>query len=104
MGERILCRTHRKNYYLKAYELSSDKEFKAAAYFLAAKCAQRQIARPDYDWNNYDAYEANMKVFQRKFANNAMFANFKKEFGSTKFYQYAYTRCSYLRDFVAKSK
>ncbi|MCA0380986.1 MAG: hypothetical protein LCH58_02415 [Bacteroidetes bacterium] len=93
-----------KNYYLKAYELSPDKEFKAAAYFLAAKCAQRQIARPDYDWNNYDAYEANMKVFLRKFANNAMFANFKKEFGSTKFYQFAYTRCSYLRDFAVRSK
>lgn len=92
-----------KDYYTKAYELTTtNKEFKAAAYFLTAKCAQRQIQSPEYDWNNYEAYESKLKVFQKKFMQNAMFVNFKKEFGATKFYQYAYTRCSYLRDFVAK--
>jgi len=92
-----------KDYYTKAYELTSaNKEFKAAAYFLSAKCVQRQLLHPEYDWNNYDGYESKLKVFQKKFMQNTMFANFKKEFGSTKFYQYAYTRCSYLKDFVAK--
>ena len=93
-----------KEYYQKAYTLSQDKEFKAAAYFLMAKCAQRQIPLPSYDGNaGYDQYEKDQLAFEKKFQNNALFPQFVKEFGSTKFYQYAYNRCSYLRDFVSKS-
>jgi len=33
-------------YYQKAYDLTSNKEFKAACYFLIIKCTQRQIAAP----------------------------------------------------------
>lgn len=93
-----------KEYYLKAYALSSNKEFKAAAYFLAAKCAQRQIARPPEAWEQYELWEKKMAQFQRAFHHNKMFAPFKKEFGSTKFYQIAYNRCSYLRDFATRNK
>jgi hypothetical protein len=89
-------------YYQKAYTLSQDKEFKAAAYFLMAKCTQRQLPQPTYS-DNYEQYEKNQLAFERKFKNNPLFPQFVKEFGSTKFYQYAYNRCSYLRDFVSKS-
>ena len=90
--------------YQKAYQLSTNKEFKAAAYFLMAKCAQRQLPRPEYGHGTYEQYEQNTKAFTRKFKNNPYFAGFVKEFGATKFYQYTYNRCSYLRDFVAPVK
>lgn len=94
-----------KEYYQKAYTLSQDKEFKAAAFFLMAKCTQRQIPLPSYNGTiGYDQYEKDQLAFEKKFKNNALFPQFVKEFGTTKFYQYAYNRCSYLRDFVSKSR
>ncbi|ANE52586.1 hypothetical protein [Flavisolibacter tropicus] len=92
-----------KEYYQKAYTLSQDKEFKAAAYFLMAKCVQRQVPMPPYNYDNYEQYEKDMLTFEKKFKNNALFPQFVKEFSTTKFYQYAYNRCSYLSDFVSKS-
>jgi len=91
-----------KDLYQKAYDITTNKEFKAAALFMVAKCVQRQIAEPQYDSDNYDAYEKKMQVFQVSFQNNPLFPKFIKEFGTTKFYKYTYNRCSYLRDFVAK--
>ena len=90
-------------YYKKAYELSPNKEFKAAACFLYLKCMQRQLPRPEYDSKmTYQQYENSLKAFQKRFKNNPLFSNFTKEFGTTQFYKYTYNRCSYLRDFVGK--
>jgi tetratricopeptide (TPR) repeat protein len=88
--------------YQKAYELATEKEFKAACLFMVAKCAQRQVVMPPYDYKNYEQYEKAMEAFNQKFKNNPLFAKFKTEFGTTKFYQYAYNRCSYLRDYIKK--
>jgi hypothetical protein len=88
------------NYYRQAYELSAaNKEFQAAAFFLVAKCAQRQVPRPDFDYDNWEASEKAEKDYQGKFRNNALFPQFKKEFGQTKFYRYVLNRCTYLADF-----
>lgn len=88
-------------YYQKAYEQTKNKEFKAACYFLVIKCAQRQLIKPDYEnYPDYDQYSAEMGRFEKKFKYNPLFANFKKEFGETKYYNYVFNRCSYLRDFV----
>lgn len=91
-------------YYQKAYDLTKNKEFKAACLFMVAKCVQRQIPKPDYNYDNYDQYEKDEAVFEKKFKNNALFPKFKSEFGSTKYYQYVFNRCSYLRDFVRSSR
>jgi hypothetical protein len=88
-----------RNYYQKAYELATDKEFKAAAYFMVAKCVQRQI--PRVSWY---ADEASFLAYEKRFRDNKMFPGFIKEFGNTKFYKYTYNRCSYLRDFIAQHK
>ena len=88
--------------YQKAYELATEKEFKAACLFMVAKCAQRQVVMPPYDYKNHEQYEKAMEAFNEKFKNNPLFAKFKTEFGTTKFYQYAYNRCSYLRDYIKK--
>ncbi len=92
-----------REFYQKAYEAATAKEFKAACLFMVAKCAQRQIPRPAYDYNNNDAYEKAEAAFYQKFMNNPLFQQFKTEFGTTKFYQFAYNRCSYLRDYVKKT-
>ena len=92
-----------RNYYQKAYDVALNKEFKAACLFMVAKCAQKQLPLPEYDYKNYDQYQKNVDAFYVKFKNNPLFGKFKSEFGTTKFYQYAYSRCSYLRDFVKKT-
>ena len=92
-----------RNYYQKAYDVALNKEFKAACLFMVAKCAQKQLPLPEYDYKNYDQYQKNVDAFYVKFKNNPLFGKFKSEFGTTKFYQYAYNRCSYLRDFVEKT-
>jgi hypothetical protein len=86
--------------YQKAYDLATDKEFKAACLFMVAKCAQRQVPRPIYDYTNYEAADKKEAEFFKKFKNNPLFGKFKSVFGNTKFYQYTYNRCSYLRDYV----
>ncbi|TAD86060.1 MAG: hypothetical protein EAY75_09600 [Bacteroidetes bacterium] len=91
------------NHYKKAYELTGNKEFKAAAFFLHLKCKQRQVPRPVYGSKlSYDDYDSQLKTFQKQFQKNPLFASFTKEFGSTQFYKYTYNRCSYLRDFATK--
>jgi hypothetical protein len=93
------------DHYQKAYELTKDKEFKAAAYFMVVKCKQRQITAPNYDdYPEYEEYEKQLAAFEKKFKTSPLFSNFVKEFGATKFYKYTYNRCSYLRDFVAKQQ
>jgi hypothetical protein len=89
-----------REYYQKAYEAATDKEFKAACLFMVAKCAQRQVVRPVYDYNNYALADKKVAEFEKSFKGNPLFSKFKTEFGATKFYQYAYNRCSYLRDYV----
>ncbi len=91
-----------KEYYQKAYEAATDREFKAASLFMVAKCLQRQVVRPPYDYADYEAYRQKEIAFEKQFRNNPLFARFKAEFGTTKFYSYTYNRCSYLRDFVRK--
>jgi hypothetical protein len=94
-----------KTWYQKAYEAATNKEFKAACLFMVAKCAQRQVVFPSYgDYPTYEAYEKARTAAQQRFQNNPLFAAFKKSFGTTKFYQYTYNRCSYLRDFVKKEQ
>jgi hypothetical protein len=97
-----------RSYYQKAYELTANKEFKAACYFLIVKCAQRQLIAPD-DYSYYSIDQASdsepeMQAFWKKFKYNPLFGNFSKDFGDTKYYKYVYDRCSYLRDFVNKRK
>ena len=89
-------------YFKKAMEASSDKEFKARCLFMIARCSQKQIHKPQYmDFENYDEYDLNEKSYYISFMNNRYFPQLQKEYGDTKFYKEALTRCSYLQDFVA---
>jgi hypothetical protein len=92
-----------KDYYQKAHDLTKNKEFKAAAFFMIAKCLQRQMPAPEYTYDDWEKYDKDLTVFEQKFRNNPMFPEFVKSYAATKFYNYTFTRCSYLRDFVRKN-
>lgn len=89
------------DYFKMAMEASGNKEFKAKCLFMMAKCAQKQIRKPQYeDFSyNWDAYDAAEKTYFPLFKNNHYFPQLKKEYGNTLFYKEAYNSCSYLRDF-----
>lgn len=92
-------------YFEKAMNASSDKNFKARCLFMMAKCSQKQLRQPQYDdfpndWNKYDvAYNGE---YWPAFRNNKYFPQLVKEYSGTAFYKEAFNSCSYLRDFVKK--
>jgi hypothetical protein len=93
--------------YKKAFEASTDKNFKAKCLFMMAKCVQKTASErmsysdPNYSYEKADAME---KIFMKKFMNNKYFPQLIKEYSTTKFYEEAYNSCSYLRDFEVKKK
>lgn len=93
-----------RHYFEQALASAHNREFKAACYFMMARCAQKQIPRPSWSANvDYKEMDRREAAFQVKFQNNPLFPDYVKQFGDTKFYQYSYKRCSYLRDFVKKN-
>jgi hypothetical protein len=90
--------------YKKAFDASSDKNFKSKCLFMMAKCSQKNVGYPLYiDYtNNWDAYDVAMKNFWPKFKNNKYFNELSTNYSNTKFYKEAFDRCSYLRDFTFK--
>jgi hypothetical protein len=93
------------DYFEKAMNASTDKNFKAKCFFMMAKCAQKQVHRPqyeDYSTDNWNKYEGDEKLYWPLFKNNKYFPQFVKEYGNTAFYKEAFSSCSYLRDFVKR--
>jgi len=92
------------DFFEKAMNASTDKNFKARCLFMMAKCIQKQEHQPQYNEyaSNWDKMEADQKTFFAQFKNNKYFPQFVKEYGSTAFYKEAYNSCSYLRDFVRR--
>ncbi len=92
------------DYFEKAMKASNDKNFKARCLFMMAKCAQKQIRRPQYDdyTTNYDKMSTDEDLYFIQFKQNKYFPQFVKDYGNTAFYKQAFSSCSYLRDFVKK--
>jgi hypothetical protein len=88
----------------KAMDASADKNFKAKCLFMMAKCSQKIVRKPQYsDFGNnydYDKYSSAEKGYYVTFKNNEYFPTLVAEYGATPFYKEAYSRCSYLKDFV----
>ena len=93
-----------KEYFEKAMDAGTDKNFKARCLFMMAKCAQKQVHQPQYSEykTNWDKYDEDQKAYWAKFKANTYFPQFVKEYGNTAFYKEAFSSCSYLRDFVKK--
>lgn len=94
------------DYFEKAMNSSSDKNFKARCLFMMAKCAQKNVHRPQYDEfsSNWDKYDEAVKDYYVQFQQSKYFPQLVKEYGNTPFYKEAFNSCSYLRDFVGQSK
>lgn len=91
-------------YFKQAMEASTDKEFRAKCLFMMAKCSQKQISQPRYDYRlSYSRYQDGMKLYKESFENNRYFPEFTAQYSNTSFFQTAYNSCSYLRDFVKQN-
>lgn len=84
-----------------AMKATNDKEMKARCLFMMAKCAQKQIQQPQYNWKaDYSDYSHAMKLYYAEFQMNRHFPELVSKYSKTRFYTEAYNSCSYLRDFV----
>ena len=94
------------DYFEKAMNASTDRNFQARCLFMMAKCSQKQIHKPGYsDYNNnYDQLDAAEKLYWAKFKKNQYFPRLIKDYSTTPFYKEAYNTCSFLRDFVKRKK
>lgn len=97
--------TNAEKYFLKARQLSTNAEFKAKCTFMAAKCEQKQIKLPSY-YSDYDRknYEQAVKEYDKAVRRNPYFAELQTGYGKTGFYKLAVNECSYLRDFLKRTK
>lgn len=95
------------DYFKKAFEMSTDKNFKAKCLFMMAKCNQKIQSEPQYSNYTdqaYDRYDDAYKQYFVHFKYNQYFRPLVKEYSKTSFYQEALSSCSYLRDFVKEKR
>ena len=93
------------DYFEKAMNAGSDRNFKARCLFMMAKCSQKQVHQPQYDefpGDSWNQYETASREYWPLFTNNKYFPKLVKEYANTAFYKEAFSSCSYLRDFVKK--
>lgn len=87
-------------YYLKAYNNSTDPEVKARCLFLAAKCWQKNCPvkdEGDYFWGDEKAYyQYSMR--------NPYFRQLREEYAYTLLFKKAKGTCSYLQDYCDTRK
>ncbi|RPD42608.1 hypothetical protein [Chitinophaga barathri] len=74
-------------YYKKAADAATDKEFKAECLYMAARCAQKHMLN------------AEEPEWYKLATNNPYFPELYKNFQQTEFYKERMTQCGYLRDF-----
>ena len=93
--------------YKKAMDASADKNFKGKCLFMMAKCSQKTAGKKygyDEPGYTYEKSEIAQIEFMKNFKNNKYFAELSRDYKGTPFYEEAYSRCSYLKDFVQKNK
>ena len=90
----------------KSMDASKDDNFKAKCLFMMAKCAQKNVQKPQFFEfeSKYDDFNSAEKVYYLSFMSNKYFPQLAKQYSSTAFYKEALSRCSYLRDFIKKKK
>lgn len=92
-------------YYMKALNLTQDKNFKARCLFMVAKCDQKQIPVPSWSqYKEYKDYDKAQQQYGKSIMVNQHFTTLARDYGATAFYKEAFSTCSYLKDFVTKKK
>lgn len=77
------------SYYLKALELSTDKEFRAKMIWMAAKCQHNQWLESSYVYN-----------VSGDFSSGEHFAAMKKLYYDTKYFQDVINECGYFCQYI----
>ncbi len=77
-------------YYLLARSKTSDKELQAKCTFMAAKCEQNKF------------FTNKPKDYKGDFRSGVYFAQLKKEYTTTKYYQEIIKECGYYRKYIGK--
>ncbi|MBW4890049.1 hypothetical protein KXQ82_09995 [Mucilaginibacter sp. HMF5004] len=90
--------SYAEKYFIKAAQLSKTQEFRARCIFMAAKCRQKQIIRPN--WSITDNFDVLDKKYKEQLKNNFYFPELKKNYSKTAFYKKAVNECSYLKDYI----
>ncbi|MDR0814834.1 MAG: hypothetical protein LBN37_03665 [Bacteroidales bacterium] len=86
-----------REYFMRAFEASRNKELKAQSLFMASFCYQLTLSEELYAWQN-GKYAPTGSYFLQ----NPYFSQLKRQYAKTDFYKDAVTRCSYLSDFVKR--
>ena len=91
-----------KNAYLKAKELSLDKNFQAKCLYMAAKCDQKVFGNIPYmGWDDEKGkYNKELRKWIFDFNREYKYYSQLKQYQNTPFYKEAFNTCVYLRDFV----
>jgi hypothetical protein len=76
-------------YYLKAFALSTDAEFKAKCIWMAAKCEHNRWLETDYTIENLDAFKAGV-----------YFRSLRDEYSNTQYYKQVIAECGYFCQFI----
>lgn len=84
-------------YFIRSYENAKNRELKAKAIFMAAKCWQKR-EHPDLGGSHRGAYE---QSYYYESLQSPYFLQLM-QYKQTKFYKEAFNTCSYLRDYVKK--
>ncbi|MDR3095003.1 MAG: hypothetical protein LBU62_10265 [Bacteroidales bacterium] len=85
-----------REYFMRTFEASKNKELKAQSLFMASFCYQQTLSEDLYVWQN-GKYSPTGSYFSQ----NPYFSQLKR-YTKTSFYKDAVTRCSYLSDFINK--
>ncbi len=89
-----------------AMDASTDKNFKAGCLFMMAKCKQKMIEKPSYDYakykDNWAAFEKAEEEYFKRFKQNEYFQELVSQYRNTPFFNEAYNSCSYLVQFMDK--
>ncbi|MBO9563731.1 MAG: hypothetical protein J7621_13195 [Niastella sp.] len=92
-------------YYVKAFNTSRDRNFKARCLFMVTKCDQKQVPVPSWSqYKEYDDYNKAQQRYSKDIMENQRFTMLAISYSATPFYKEAFNTCSYLKDFVTKKK
>lgn len=92
-------------YYVKAFNTSRDRNFKARCLFMVTKCEQKQVPVPSWSqYKEYDDYNKAQLRYGKKIMENQRFTMLATSYSATPFYKEAFNTCSYLKDFVTKKR
>ena len=87
-------------FYLKAFNASKEKEFKARCLFMAAKCEQNTYFNNKYYFKSYDYEYVDEEGLKVPIEYRTYFKHLKNEYSDTQYYNEILKECKYFNRFV----